>query len=130
MRLDWAGPWAHVTVTISSTPWLCIIKVQKTKPQTEYSHFGKHQELFYKMKLSSLKENISYTENILVVAKKSVLSKRYLHDYGQHTLQKSDQLISMPPALTCRIVSSSLYCREETDTGRAMLRFLKIPGDF
>lgn len=41
----------------------------------------------------------------------------------------NDQLISMPPALTCRIVSSSLHCREETDAGRVMLRFLKIPGD-
>lgn len=70
MRLDWAGPWAHVTVTISSTPWLYTIKVQNTKPQTEYSHFGKHQELFYKMKHSSLKENISYTENIFGSGKK------------------------------------------------------------
>lgn len=46
-RTQWQllQPWAQVTGTISSRPWLCVIQVQNTKPQTEYSHFSKHQEL-------------------------------------------------------------------------------------
>lgn len=51
-----------------------------------------------------------------------------------HTLLKmvisNGQLISMPHALTCRIVSSFSSCREKKwDTRRVILKFSKIPSD-
>lgn len=81
------------------------------------------------MKLSNFKQNISYTENILVVEKNLFHLKGTYMIVNNTLVISNDQLISMPPALICRIVSSFLYGREETDTRIVMLRFFKIPGD-